>query len=83
MKWIVILLLLNTVSALGVVHNQYNKRLAVIQMSHLEDKKNQLIGKWSQLLVEYAAWSANPRIERIAIQRLNMKHHFRSYGLTI
>lgn len=76
---IILLIVLNTISALGVVNNQYRKRQTVIEMSQLEDQRDETIDKWSQLLVEYAAWSANGRIERIATEKLNMKHEYSGY----
>ena len=78
--WIIILLIsLNTLSALGVVNNQYRKRLLVIEMHHLEKNHDKIINKRSQLLVEYAAWSENSRIENIAIEKLNMKYEYNNY----
>ena len=76
----VILILLNTMTALGIVHNQYQKRLAGIEMTRLTSEKDLLIDKWSQLLVEYAAWSANSRIERIAIEQLGMRYEYSNYA---
>ena len=76
---IVLLIVLNTLSALGVVHNQYQKRLAGIEATRLAQEKDVLIDKLSQLLVEYAAWSANSRIERIAIERLGMKYEYSNF----
>lgn len=76
---VIVLLLLNTATALGVVNNQYKKRLAIIEMTRLENMRDDMIDKWSQLLVEYAAWSANSRIERIATEQLNMKHTYADY----
>ncbi len=78
--WVIILLIgLNTVSALGVVNNQYRKRLTVIEMRHLSEIRDVIIDKRSQLLVEYAAWSANARIERLAIEHLNMRYGYDNY----
>lgn len=76
---VILLLVLNTATALGVVNNQYKKRLVVIEMTQLENKRDDMIDKWSQLLVEHAAWSANSRIERIAIEQLNMKYEYRDF----
>ena len=73
---IVLLIVLNTVTALGVVHNQYQSRVAGIEASRLAHEKDILLGKLSQLLVEYAAWGANSRIERIAIEQLGMKYEY-------
>lgn len=77
---VVILIVLNTMTALGIVHNQYQNRLAGIEITQLMNKKDVLIDKWSQLLVEYAAWSANSRIERIAIEQLGMKYEYSNYA---
>lgn len=78
--WVVVLLIvLNTATALGVVNNQYSRRVAVIEMSQIEDERDAMMDKWSQLLVEYAAWSANARIERIATEQLNMKYVYQDY----
>lgn len=75
----VVLIVLNTASALGVVHNQYRKRVIGIEFTHLSSEKDQLIDKWSQLLVEYASWSANSRIEKIAVEKLKMKYEYKNY----
>lgn len=78
--WVILLLVvLNTTTALGVVNNQYRKRVAAIEMGQMESQRDNMIDKWSQLLVEYAAWSANARIERIAVEQLNMKHEYENY----
>lgn len=76
---LVLLIVLNTASALGVVHNQYQKRIIGIEFTRLAAEKDQLIDKWSQLLVEYASWSANSRIEKIAIEKLGMKYEYEDY----
>ncbi|MCW8964625.1 MAG: cell division protein FtsL [Gammaproteobacteria bacterium] len=76
---LVILIVLNTATALGVVHNQYQKRVIGIELTRMAAEKDQLIDKWSQLLVEYASWSANSRIEKIAVEKLGMKHEYKDY----
>jgi len=76
---LVILIVLNTATALGVVHNQYQKRVIGIELTRMAAEKDQLIDKWSQLLVEYASWSANSRIEKIAVEKLRMKHEYKDY----
>jgi len=73
---VVTLILLNMVTALGVVRNQYQKRVIGIQMNQTEILHDQTVDKWSQLLVEYATWSANTRIEKIAREQLGMKYEF-------
>ncbi len=76
---VVLLIILNTVTALGVVRNQYHKRLIGIDYTNVTRERDQLVDKWSQLLVEYASWSANPRIEKIAVEQLGMKHEYHNY----
>ena len=77
---LVVLIALNTATALGVVHNQYSKRVIGIEVTKLAAEKDHLVGKWSQLLVEHAAWSANSRVEKIAIEQLGMKHEYENFG---
>lgn len=77
---VAVLIMLNTATALGIVHNQYQKRLAGIELTRVMHDKDILIDKWSQLLVEYAAWSANSRIERIAVEQLGMKYEYSNYA---
>ena len=77
---VVVLIMLNTATALGIVHNQYQKRLAGIELTRVMRDRDNLIDKWSQLLVEYAAWSANSRIERIAVEQLGMKYEYSNYA---
>ncbi len=76
---VVLLIILNKVTALGVVRNQYHKRLIGIDYTNVTRERDQLVDKWSQLLVEYASWSANPRIEKIAVEQLGMKHEYQNY----
>ena len=76
---VVLLIILNTVTALGVVRNQYHKRLIGIDYTNITHERDQLVDKWSQLLVEYASWSANTRIEKIAVEQLGMKHEYKDY----
>jgi len=76
---ILALIILNMFTALGVVHNQYQKRIYGMQTSRIEIEKDQMIDKWSQLLIEYATWSANSRIEKVAKEKLGMRYEFNSY----
>jgi cell division protein FtsL len=76
MKLGVALIVLNTVSAVGVVYHQYEKRTIGMQMSREEGVKDGHIARWSQLLVEHAAWSSNFRIERVATEKLNMRFEY-------
>ncbi|TNG01073.1 MAG: cell division protein FtsL [Gammaproteobacteria bacterium] len=72
----VILILLNTMSAVGVVYLQYEKRTIGMQMSQQESVKDDHVARWSQLLVEHAAWSSNFRIEKIASEKLDMRYEY-------
>lgn len=76
---IVLLIAANTATALGVVHNQYSKRVIGMQMHAQEKEHDHAIDKWSQLLVEYATWSSNSRVEKIARERLGMHYEYRDF----
>ena len=75
--WVIIMLIVfNTATALVVVDYQYRKRLAVIALEKLAGQHKQAVDKHLQLSAEYATLSAPERIERIAMERLNMKYEY-------
>lgn len=60
-------------SALAIVITTHQTRVAFAELQRLEQERNQLHTEWGQLLLEEGAWSTPARVERIAIERLNMR----------
>ncbi|MCA1769820.1 MAG: cell division protein FtsL [Halomonas sp.] len=61
------------VSALAVITASHLTREQYGRMQQLEREQNQLQTEWGQLLLEESAWSSPARIERLAMQRLEMR----------
>lgn len=59
-------------SALAVISVSHQTRVQYAQLQQLEREQQQLQTEWGQLLLEESAWSAPSRIERLAIERLEM-----------
>lgn len=61
------------VSALAVITASHLTRDQYAQLQQLEREENQLQTEWGQLLLEEGAWSSPARIERLAVERLEMR----------
>jgi cell division protein FtsL len=67
------LTLLVTMSAIGVVHSSHLSRQLFAEQSLLLDRNDQLQLEWAQLLLEQSAWSSPDRLEHIATKQLEMR----------
>lgn len=66
------LLLLVLLSALGVVYSSHLSRQLFSEQAVLLERSDQVQLEWAQLLLEQSAWSSPNRIERIAVDQLEM-----------
>lgn len=60
-------------SALAVIAATHLTREQYGRMQQLEREQQQLQTEWGQLLLEESAWSSPARIERLAMERLEMR----------
>lgn len=60
-------------SALAVITTSHLTREQYARLQQLEREQNQLQTEWGQLLLEESAWSSPARIERLAVERLEMR----------
>jgi len=60
------------VSALAVISVSHQTRVQYAQLQQLEREQQQLQTEWGQLLLEESAWSSPSRVERMAVERLEM-----------
>ncbi len=67
------LLLACLASALAVIATTHLTREQYGRMQQLEREQQQLQTEWGQLLLEESAWSSPARIERLAMERLEMR----------
>jgi cell division protein FtsL len=73
MVHLVILLMLTTVSATGVIYSTHKSRYLLNELRQLERQRNNLQVVWGQLLLEQSSLVAQGRIENLAIAELGMK----------
>ena len=70
---VVVLILANLVSAIGVVHARYRHRQLFVELSRLEKSRDELNIEFSRLQLEQATWAESNRVDQIARTRLSMK----------
>jgi len=73
MAHLVVLLMLTTVSATGVIYSTHKSRYLLNELRQLERQRNNLQVEWGQLLLEQSSLVAQGRIENLAISELGMK----------
>ncbi len=73
MVHLVVLLMLTTVSATGVIYSTHKSRYLLNELRQLESQRNKLQVEWGQLLLEQSSLVAQGRIENLAIAELGMK----------
>ncbi|GGX81661.1 hypothetical protein GCM10007160_06230 [Litchfieldella qijiaojingensis] len=70
---VALLVLLVLASAMAVITSSHLTREQYARLQRLEREQNQLQTEWGQLLLEESAWSSPARIERLAVERLEMR----------
>lgn len=60
-------------SALAVISATHLTREQYARLQQLQREESQLQTEWGQLLLEESAWSSPARIERLALERLEMR----------
>ena len=69
---IVLLLVACVASALSVVHARQQSRRAFIELSKLENERDELNTEFGRLQLEQATWTDTNRLEQIARGQLGM-----------
>jgi len=67
-----ILLLVLTACALGLVTSQHKARKLFAELSREQERATQLDVEWGQLQLEQSTWAMHARVEKIARERLRM-----------
>jgi cell division protein FtsL len=67
-----ILLLVLTACALGLVTSQHNARKLFAELEQEQERGKQLDVEWGQLQLEQSTWAMHARVEKIARERLRM-----------
>jgi cell division protein FtsL len=67
-----ILLLVLTVCALGLVTSQHQARKLFAELEREQERAKQLDVEWGQLQLEQSTWAMHARVEKVARERLRM-----------
>ena len=70
---VVVLILANLISAIGVVHARHRHRQLFVELSRLEKSRDEPNIEFSRLQLEQATWAESNRVDQIARTRLGMK----------
>ncbi len=68
-----ILLLVLTACALGLVTSQHRARKLFAELEHEQERAKQLDVEWGQLQLEQSTWAMHARVEKIARDHLRMR----------
>jgi cell division protein FtsL len=72
MRFLLLLIAVAVVSALGVVYTKYRSRILFAEVQRLEQSLDAYEEEWGQLQLEQNTWAEHSRIERMARTRLGM-----------
>ncbi len=71
---LVVILLLDIGSALGVVYTRHQSRLLAVELGTLEAFQDEELAEWSRLQIEQGWLADASQIEKTARGALNMQH---------
>ena len=67
------MLLVVVLCALGVVTSQHQARKAFVELELGQTRQRQLEVEWGQLQLEQSTWAMHARVEKIAVDKLQMQ----------
>src|SRR5690554_658252 len=73
MVFIALLLVMLLVSGVSVIFTTFQQRLLLNELQGLENQRNELQVQWGQMLIEQSTFSLEGRIERKAVEELQME----------
>lgn len=73
MVFIALLLMILLVSGISVIFTTFKQRLLLNELQGLENQRNELQVQWGQMLIEQSTFSLEGRIERKAVEELQME----------
>jgi cell division protein FtsL len=60
-------------SAIGIVYARQQHRQAYVELTRIENERDELNMEFGRLQLEQATWSETNRIEQVATEKLGMK----------
>ena len=59
-------------SAVATVYVQHHRRMQFVELRTLERERDRLQVEWGQLKLEQSTWATHERIERLALEKLDL-----------
>ncbi len=60
------------VSAVALVYVQHHRRMQFVELRKLERERDAMQVEWGQLKLEQSTWTTHERIERLALDKLDL-----------
>lgn len=60
------------ISAMGVIYSKHQSRKRFVELTQLQQHRDELNTYWGRLQLEQSTWSTHGRIERLARTQLQM-----------
>ena len=60
------------ISAVATVYVQHYRRMQFVELRNLERERDRLQVEWGQLKLEQSTWATHERIERLAVEKLDL-----------
>lgn len=60
------------VSAVATVYVQHHRRMQFVELRKLERERDAMQVEWGQLQLEQSTWATHERIERLALEKLDL-----------
>ena len=70
--WLVVLATVCVISAIALVYTKHESRGLFIELEQLSRERDELNIEWGQLQIEQSTWATHARIERVALEELEL-----------
>ena len=70
--WVAVLAIVCVVSAIALVYTKHESRDLFIELEQLSRERDELDIEWGQLQIEQSTWATHARIERVALEELEL-----------
>jgi cell division protein FtsL len=70
--WAIVLGVALFISALATVYVQHYRRMQFVDLRKLERERDAMQVEWGQLNLEQSTWATHERIERLALEKLDL-----------
>ena len=69
---LMILAIVCVISAIAIVYTKHESRNLFVELEQLTAERDELNIEWGQLQIEQSTWATHARIERVALEELEL-----------